>query len=65
MRRFFVLSHMSLPQFTQTAFLNTMIAPMSNVTETAEAVVDIWSHVHGLTEMVPALVIERELIEAV
>ncbi|HVU54544.1 MAG TPA: hypothetical protein VHD83_05785 [Puia sp.] len=58
---------MPIPEFSQAQYLRTMISPMTNVTDTADASVDIWPIVRELSNMnlIPALVAERHLIEAV
>ncbi|MDO6429655.1 ankyrin repeat domain-containing protein [Flavitalea sp. BT771] len=58
---------MPLPEFSQARYLSTMISPMTNVTETADPSVNIWPAVHMLvnTNLIPSLVVEKQLIEAV
>lgn len=57
----------SLPELTQAQYLGTFHAPMANVTETAEPLIDIWPYASLLVEkkVLPAVVVERCLVEAV
>jgi hypothetical protein len=56
-----------LIELTHEEYLGTFHAPMANVTDTAEPLIDIWPYASKLLEkkVLPALVVERCLVEAV
>jgi hypothetical protein len=56
-----------LTKLTHEQYLSTFTPAMANVTETAEPVIDIWPSVNQLVKkkILPAVVVERYLVEAV
>jgi hypothetical protein len=58
---------MPIPELNNAQYLSTMISPMTDVTKTAEPLVDIWPTVQSLAGMhlVPALVEKSHLVKAV
>jgi len=56
-----------LNELTEEQFVITMISPMLNMTETAEAIVDIWPYIKQLTNdgFVDQYVYDNELVEFV
>lgn len=58
---------MAIPEFNKTQYLSTMISPMTDVTETAEPLVDILPVVRYLVGMklIPPLVEKKHLVKAV
>ena len=58
---------MTIPELNYSQYLSTMISPMVNVTETASPIIDIWPIVQILVDLklVPKIVLERNLVEAV
>jgi hypothetical protein len=58
---------MTILKLNYSQYLATMTSPMVNVTETASPAIDIWPLVQNLVELqlVPKIVIENNLVEAV